>query len=77
MADEIPHLRGLDVAGLRRRWRSTFRKEAPSHLARHLLVAVLGYRIQADALGELDPATIRLLGSVGSGSTDVEPRAIL
>ncbi len=34
--DEIAHLRGLDLEGLRARWQSVFRRPAPAHLTRHL-----------------------------------------
>ena len=33
------------------------------HLPRHLLFAVLAYRLQADELGDLDPTTARLVGT--------------
>ena len=52
---EIAHLRDLDLRSLRARWKSTFRRQPPSHLPRHLLFAVLAYRLQADAWGDLDP----------------------
>jgi hypothetical protein len=52
--DEIAQLRDLDFDGLRARWKSLFRQQPP-HLPRHLLFAVLAYRLQADALGDLDP----------------------
>jgi hypothetical protein len=55
--DEIAHLRGLDLSGLRSRWRSVFQRAPPSHLTRHLLFAVIAYRLQADRLGDLDHAT--------------------
>src|SRR5258707_8808663 len=55
--DEIAHLRGLDLKGLRSRWQSVFRRPAPAHLTRHLLFAVIAYRIQADRFGDLDHAT--------------------
>jgi hypothetical protein len=35
--DEIAHLRGLDLKGLRSRWQSVFQKPPPDHLPRHLL----------------------------------------
>jgi hypothetical protein len=38
--DEIAHLRGLDLGGLRSRWHSVFQRQAPAHLTRHLLFAV-------------------------------------
>jgi hypothetical protein len=59
--EEIAHLRGLDLKGLLARWRSVFQRPAPAHLPRHLLFAIIAYRIQADRLGDLDPETIRVL----------------
>jgi hypothetical protein len=64
--DEIAHLRGLDLHGLRARWKSMFRQQAPPHLPRHLLFAVLAYRLQADELGDLDPTTARLLRQIAA-----------
>jgi DUF2924 family protein len=64
--DEIAHLRDLDLHGLRARWNSLFRQQPPPHLPRHLLFAVLAYRLQAEALGDLDPATARLLKQVAT-----------
>jgi hypothetical protein len=58
---EIAHLRGLDLRGLRARWRGAFKKEAPVHLPRHLLFGVLAYSLQADRLGDLDHETAKLL----------------
>jgi hypothetical protein len=59
--DEIAHLRGLDLRGLRARWHSVFQRQAPTHLTRHLLFAVIAYRIQADRFGALDHATRQVL----------------
>ena len=59
--DEIAHLRGLDLKGLRSRWQSVFRRPAPAHLTRHLLSAVIAYRLQADRFGDLDRATRQVL----------------
>ena len=64
--DEIAHLRDLDLHGLRARWKSTFRRQPLPHLPRHLLFAVLAYRLQADELGDLDPATTRLLSQIAT-----------
>jgi DUF2924 family protein len=55
--DEISHLRGLDLRGMRSRWQSVFGRPAPAHLTRHLLFAVIAYRLQADRFGDLDHAT--------------------
>jgi Protein of unknown function (DUF2924) len=59
--DEIAYLRGLDLKGLRSRWQSIFRRAAPTHLTRHLLFAVIAYRLQADRFGDLDHATKQVL----------------
>jgi hypothetical protein len=59
--DEIAHLRGLDLRGLHARWQSVFQRPAPAHLTRHLLFAVITYRIQADRFGDIDPATRQVL----------------
>jgi hypothetical protein len=64
--DEIAHLRDLDLHGLRARWKSMFRQQPPYHLPRHLLFAVLAYRLQAGELGDLDPATARLLRQIAT-----------
>ena len=57
--DEIAHLRGLDLKGLRSRWRSVFQRTPPAHLTRHLLFAIIVYRIQAYRFGDLGDLTGR------------------
>jgi hypothetical protein len=59
--DEIAHLRGLDLKGLRSRWQSVFRGPAPAHLTRHLVLSLIAYRLQADRFGDLDHATRQVL----------------
>jgi len=49
-----------------------FRQQSPAHLPRHLLFAALAYRLQADELGGLDPATARLLKQIATGGGTVE-----
>ena len=63
--DEIAHLRGLDLLGLRARWQSVFGRPAPDHLTRHLLFAIIAYRVQADRFGDLDHATRQVLDRTG------------
>ena len=71
--DEIAHLRGLDLKGLRARWRSVFQNAAPVHLPRHLLVAIIAYRIQADHFGDLDHEIRQVLDRTDA----TEPRAAM
>src|SRR3982074_1169475 len=67
--EEIAHLRGLDLKGLRARWHSVFQRPAPAHLPRHLLFAVIAYRIQADRLGDLDHQTRQVLDRTDAKET--------
>ena len=62
---EIAQLRSLDLRDLRRRWQTCFRKLPPDHLPRHLLLAMIAYRIQTDRLGDLDRETRQLLDTIG------------
>ncbi len=61
---EIAALTYLSTADLRTKWRKLFRSNAPTHLPRYLLLSVVVYRIQANALGDLDSASIRYLDQI-------------
>jgi hypothetical protein len=67
--DEIAHLRGLDLKGLRTRWQSVFQRPPPDHLPRHLLFAIIAYRIQADRFGDLNHETKQVLDRTASNET--------
>ena len=67
---EIAHLRGLDLKGLRSRWHSVFQRQAPAHLTRHLLFAVIAYRLQADRFGDLDHETKQVLDRTVAKETE-------
>src|SRR6202051_1078420 len=72
--NEIAHLRGLDLGGLHARWQSVFQRPAPAHLTRHLLFAVIAYRLQADRFGDLDHATRQVLDqTVAEGAGPAMP----
>jgi hypothetical protein len=67
---EIAHLRGLDLKGLRSRWQSVFQRSAPTYLTRHLLFAVIAYRLQADRFGDLDHETKQVLDRTVAKETE-------
>src|SRR5829696_3846310 len=64
LRDEIARLGDLDLDALRLRWRKLFRASAPPHLPRSLLLRIIAYRIQANAYGDLDRATLRFLDKI-------------
>src|ERR1700737_1922859 len=64
--DESVHWRGLDLKGLRARWQSVFQRPPPDHLPRHLLFAIIAYRIQVDRFGDIDHETRQLLDRTGA-----------
>ena len=72
LEDEIARLRGLDIEALRARWRTVFGGKAPPHLSRHLLFAIIAYRLQAEVLGDLDAETLRLLKKINLAPSKLE-----
>lgn len=73
---EIARLRGRNIETLRARWRTVFRGKAPPHLPRHLLFAIIAYRLQAEVFGDLDAETLRLLKKIDlAPSTEAVPLA--
>jgi hypothetical protein len=62
VTQEVRALEALDLHGLRDEWRERY-GEPPKMRSRELLARLLAWRIQADAFGGLDAATIRLLKS--------------
>jgi len=67
LEQEIARLRDLDLAGLQARWKALTSRKAPPHLPKYLLMRMLAYRIQANAFGDLDQATIRFLERLAAG----------
>ena len=67
--NEIAHLRGLNLKGLRSRWQGVFQRPAPAHLTQHLLFTVIAYRIQAERFGDLDHATRQMLDGISTKET--------
>jgi Protein of unknown function (DUF2924) len=63
---EIARLRDLDLRALRMRWQGVTGHAMPTHVPKHLVFAMLAYRLQADALG--DPS-VQLLKRAASASS--------
>lgn len=63
---EIERLRGLGLAALQLSWRAVFGRAAPAHLSKTLLLRLLAYRLQAQAYGDLSPATRKLLDGLAT-----------
>lgn len=63
ITQEVRALEALDLHGLRDEWRKRY-GDPPKMRSRELLARLLAWRIQADAFGGLDAATIRLLKAV-------------
>jgi len=63
---ELEQVAEADIHELRVRWRKLFRKTAPAHLTRALLLRIIAYRIQANAFGDLDRDTVKFLDRVAA-----------
>ena len=61
VAAEIERVRLLSGAALRRRWQAEFGRPAPKSLTVDLLRLMIANRIQEEAFGTLDRATLKLL----------------
>jgi hypothetical protein len=65
---EVNHIRCLGIDALRQRWRLMFGAIPPKALGKDLLARMIAYRIQEQAYGGLDRATLRLLHGLAEGS---------
>lgn len=63
---DLARLGQLDLATLKARWRSVTGRAAPAGVQRSLLLKMLAYRLQADALGDLDPSIARFLDRIAA-----------
>jgi Protein of unknown function (DUF2924) len=66
----IAGLCDLDASQLHLQWRNLLGGTVPAHLPRWLLLKVLGYRLQAIALGDLDKATVRSIRASQDNAID-------
>jgi Protein of unknown function (DUF2924) len=58
---EIERVRSLSGDVLRRRWQAVFARSVPQHLTADLLRRMIANRIQEEAFGTLDRATLKFL----------------
>ncbi|HUE80388.1 MAG TPA: DUF2924 domain-containing protein [Sphingomicrobium sp.] len=63
VTEEVRALATLDLTGLRDAWRRHRYGEPPKMRSKELLARLLAWKIQAEAFGGLDAATIRMLKS--------------
>jgi Protein of unknown function (DUF2924) len=64
---EIDRIRLLGLDALRARWRSMFGAAPPAVLTKDLLARMIAYRLQEEAFGGLDRATVKLLDGLTRG----------
>lgn len=69
LAAAVAALETLDLAQLRVQFRNRTGRIAPARISRPLLLRVLAYRVQADALGDLRPDTRRMLARIAEAGT--------
>jgi hypothetical protein len=67
---ELEALERLGLDELRLQWRNRWGRLAPAHLSRALLFRLMAYRVQADAFGDLDRQTARLLDRLAAKETE-------
>ena len=67
---ELAELKRLPLDDLRLRWRNNWGRLAPAHLSRSLLSRVMAYRLQAEAFGDLDRRTVRVLERMANGAAE-------
>lgn len=64
---EIDRIRSLGLDALRAHWRVTFGAVPPKGLTKDLIARMITYRIQEEAFGGLDRATVKLLDGLARG----------
>jgi hypothetical protein len=69
---EIARVQSLSGNALRRRWQAVFGRSVPEHLTAGLLRRMIANRIQEEAFGTLDRATLQLLDGLARRSRTAE-----
>jgi hypothetical protein len=73
---EVDKIKSLGIDALRARWRLMFGATPPKGLTKSILGYMIAYRLQEEAFGGLDKATVRLLDKLARGakSSDLDRR---
>jgi Protein of unknown function (DUF2924) len=66
LARELADLKNWDLGALCEEWHRLFRKKVPLSLPQYILVRMIAYRLQANALGDLEPNCIKYLNQVAA-----------
>ena len=72
LEQKLLEIESLDLAGLRRRWRTVTGRAVADSAPKFLLALALAYRMQADVQGDLDAATVALLDRIAGATVAVE-----
>jgi Protein of unknown function (DUF2924) len=72
VAAEIARVRSLSGHALRRRWQAVFGRLVPEHLTADLLRRMVANRIQEEAFGTCDGATLKLLDDLAGRTSRPE-----
>jgi hypothetical protein len=64
LAHGLAEQKNRDREALRKEWQRLFRKKAPLNLPQYILLRMIAYRFQANALGDLDSNCIKYLNQV-------------
>jgi hypothetical protein len=76
IARELAGLAELDLEALQRRWRRMSGRPAPKHITKQVLIRMIAYRIQADAFGDLDSQSIKLLRQIAGQRAKAKAGAV-
>ena len=66
LARDLADLKNWDHEALCKEWQRLFRKKVPSNLPQYILLRMIAYRLQANALGDLDLNYIKYLNQVAA-----------
>ena len=81
IAAEIARIRSLAPAALRRRWQAVFGRKPPAGLSKDMLARMIAMRLQEQAFGGLDRASLTFLDGLarqsGSPPRQLKPGTVL